>query len=301
MRQRFYGENKLLVKFINEPQSMEVKTIDYFQTMLIVLSTFFVLGIAGFIFYIIYYTSRGTHILMQNMDYKLKARMYGESDKQKTKPAIIFLSGWNPGKLSWTTSDFYAGFISKRMNFICLTVALRGMGSDGNINNLKRSDFLNDSIMAYDFLSGIEGVDKSQINLVGESFGGYLACILTSKRLVKKLTLRVPTDFPDKGFADTPQIKFAGLLTQEWKMQKHLYSDSYALDALHNYKGNILIVSSEKDEFIPLQTIENYLCAAKDPLKIEYQVMKGAGHALLNPFRQWKYLKSIGRFNSDLS
>jgi uncharacterized protein len=261
--------------------------------VLIVISTFLVLGIAGFISYIIYYASQGTRILIQNMDYKLKARMYGESDRQKPKPAILFLSGWNPGKMPWTTSDFYAGFLSKRMNLICFTVALRGMGSEGNINILNRSDFLDDVIAAYDFLSNLEGVNKDQINIVGESFGAYMACVLSSKRSVFSLVLRVPTDFPDKGFNDTSQIKFVGVLSKEWKMVEHHFTESYPLNAIHEFNGNILIVASEFDKFIPLQTIKNYLSAIPDKSKVEFHLFKSTSHAMLNPWKQWTYIQIL--------
>jgi uncharacterized protein len=176
------------------------------------------------------------------------------------------------------------------------------MGSEGNINNLKRSDFLDDVIAAFDFLSKVEGVDKNLISLVGESFGGYLACIFSSQRPVKDLVLRVPTDFPDTGFEDTPQIELAGHLTREWKMQKHLFKQSYALDALHCFKNNILIVASEYDAYVPLQITKNYLSALLDKNKVEYHLVKGASHAMLNPLKQWKYIMTLYKWlNSGIN
>ena len=225
--------------------------------------------------------------------YSLKGRLYGFVDKSKPRPALIFFSGWNPGSISWTFSDIYAGLCSRKFNFICLTVALRGMGSNGDINILTRSDFLDDVISTYDFLASYEGVDKEKISVVGESFGAYMVCLLSAKRPLMNLILRVPTDFPNEGFAETPQKRFVGNLSRDWKLQKHQSSESFALEAIHNFENNVFIIASENDKIVPRQTTENYLAAIYDSKKVRYVLMKNTGHALINPLKQYEFIKLL--------
>lgn len=255
-----------------------------------------VLCIAGMILFFVYYAFQGKSVLIQAKGYALKGRLYDKSDKEKAKPAILFLSGWNPGKSVWTTGDFYAGYCTGKMDTVCLTVAFRGMGSDWDINKLSRSDFLDDAVAAYDYLAGLRGVDPARITVVGESFGSYMASVLSSKRPVKNLVLRVPTDFPADGFADVPQIKFAGNLSREWKLREHYFGESVALKAVHDFKGNMIIIASENDEMVPFQTIENYRIAAADFGNANYQLMKGAGHGLFSPAKIREYLKILSEW-----
>jgi esterase/lipase len=251
---------------------------------------------AGIIILFVYYAFKGITVTIGAGDYKLKARLYGPNGNRNPRPAILFLSGWNPGNISITPSNFYAGYYAAKNNYICLTLALRGMGSKGDIHTLTRSDFLHDVIAAYDYLATLNGVKKENINMVGESLGGYLACLLSSKRPLNSIALRVPTDFSDEGFNHIPQIKIAGLLSSEWKMQQHSWNESYALSAIHEFKGNLLIVASERDKIVPMQTTSNYLSAVPDSTHLEYFLMKGAGHGLFNPKRQWIFMKILSKW-----
>jgi uncharacterized protein len=255
------------------------------------------IGIIVVVFTIfLYYAFQGNSVTIEAKNYQLKGRLYGKQEKIITGNFVLFLSGWNPGKISITTSNFHAGYYSKKYGAICLTVALRGMGSKGDINKLTRADFLDDVVTAYDFLSKIKGVEKENITIVGESLGGYLACLLSTKRPARKIALRVPTDFPDDGFGDKPHINIVGLLSREWKIQKHSFNESYVLRAINEFKGDLLIVASENDKIVPFQTIENYIDAISNSSNLDYVLIKKADHGLSNPVQQWKYLKILSEW-----
>jgi hypothetical protein len=102
--------------------------------MLFILLITIALSILGLASWLFYYVLQGRFVLIKSKDLELRGRLYGTTNNYEPAAAILFLSGWNPGKQPWTISDFYAGFLSKKNNFICLTIALRGMGSEGNIN-----------------------------------------------------------------------------------------------------------------------------------------------------------------------
>lgn len=271
--------------------------------IIILLLFIIILFLACNILIFIYYAFKGCSISISADNYILKGRLYGKLSDQKSQIGILFLSGWNPGNMSITTSNYYAGYYSKKYDVICLTVALRGMGSSGDINKLCRADFLSDAILAYDYLTLVDGIDKENIIVVGESFGGYLACILSTRRPLKRLSLRVPTDFANDGFEDLPQIQIAGNNSKDWKLKKHSFDESFALNAIHDFKGDILIIASGKDKIVPKQTIENYLTACSDSSSLKYVLMKHAGHGLFTPNHIWDYLRILSKwiFNKNIA
>jgi uncharacterized protein len=229
-------------------------------------------------------------------EYPLRVRLWGKCRRDSAKPAILFFSGWNPSPIGITGADLLAPFIARKLDCICITATLRGMGSKGDIESLTRSDFLQDALAIYDFISIQPTIDKDHISVVGESFGGYLACLLSSKRKVENLILRVPTDFPNEGFLDKPQLQIAGNRSREWKLQKHTPDDSFALQALKNYKGSICLVASEHDEMVPCQTTQNYIDAVTNPDTLDFHLMKDCGHALISPIKMKEYFNIVCRF-----
>jgi len=244
----------------------------------------------------LYFALQGKAVIIPAKDYTLNGRLYGKAEKLKHDSAILFISGRKPTRYRMTTSSFYAGFISRKPHTICLTVALRGMGSDGDINRLCRADYLEDVIAAYDYLANTTGVDTANIQVVGESFGAYLACLLSAKRPVRKMALRVPTDFSNEGFADIPYFRLTGNSPNQWKCKKHAFSESFALKAINEFRGNLMMVSSERDLHVPIQTTENYLAAVHDSTKLEYFHMKKATHGMLHPKLQWEYIQKLSKW-----
>ena len=107
------------------------------------------------------------------------------------------------------------------------------------------------------------------------------------------MVLRVPTDFPNEGFHDIPQIRISGNLSKEWKSKRHACTESFALKAINEYEGSLMMVASEKDNIVPIQTTENYLAAVKDLSKLEYLFIKKASHGMLHPKLQWDYTRKI--------
>jgi hypothetical protein len=55
-------------------------------------------------------------VAIQGDGYKLKGRIYGKADTNHSRPAILFLSGWNPGNQSWTTNDIHATYCAWKLN-----------------------------------------------------------------------------------------------------------------------------------------------------------------------------------------
>jgi pimeloyl-ACP methyl ester carboxylesterase len=185
---------------------------------------------------------------------------------------ILFLHGWrssqfSPRQFARKLSDY---------GFTCMPFDMRGVGdSDGDILKQTRVNYVDDCLAAYDSLASRVG----DIAVVGSSFGAYLACLLTQKRSVSTLVLRVPANYPNEGF-DQPQALLSDRLDEErWKLQHDQTSPSYAVDALTAFSGPSLIVEAENDEIVLHDTVMRYVNAARNGTHV---VVSNAPHSLVN-------------------
>lgn len=209
---------------------------------------------------------------------KLDGTFFYPSNKKEKNPTILFVHGWTGER---KRSFQYAQSLSK-LGYICMLFDMRGHGtSEGDINTFTIGDFFSDVTAAYDYLSKTEGVDPENISAVGSSFGGYLIPQLAEKRKIKNLALRVPADYPNEDFnklkkfssGENPKIL-------SWRNKSKKFSKTFALSAIHNFPGKILVIESEKDDIVPHQTILNYLNAVKDRNKLTHIIMKDAPHSI---------------------
>ena len=163
--------------------------------------------------------------------------------------------------------------------FIALLIDLPGHGqSEGDIFKLVRKDFLEGVCGAYDYLVSLPEINKDLIGVEGSSFGGYLAILLTKERPIKWLSLKNPANYPDSGKED-PQVVVSDTIDHGiWREQPMDASKNEAINALNQFKGKILLMQSEKDKIIPLQTFTNYLNSIFDKSKLTHVIIKDADH-----------------------
>ena len=215
---------------------------------------------------------------------KLQGNLFIPKGGGKNSPAVLVIHGWT------SRQDRHFGLAEAlaKAGYVCLTFDLRGHGvSEGDIKDYSRKEFLDDMIAAYDYLSKVPGVDAKNVTAIGSSFGSYLSALLSSKRDCKALVLRVPANYPDKGF-DEPHYPVRHAIYSpaspsplaEWKLEPHTYQEVSSLRALHDFKGRILIVESEKDETVPQQCVKDYANAVVDTTHLTYVVMRGALHSI---------------------
>src|SRR3989338_1823085 len=206
---------------------------------------------------------------------KLAGALFKPAAGGKNRGAVLFIHGWKSKQ-----DRFYqlAQNLSDK-GFTCLTFDLPGHGeSEGNPDSLSIAIYFKAVTVAYDFLAA----QSNMVSIVGSSFGSYLAAILISKRPIKNLILRTPSNYPDEEFSRVGKIRTATDYPDvvEWRKQKFDYSATESLRSVHQFNGHILIVESEKDEMVPHQTVENYLNAVPDKTKLTYYLMKDAPHSL---------------------
>jgi esterase/lipase len=194
-------------------------------------------------------------------------------------PAVLFVHGWTSAQ---ERSFQYAKGLAD-IGYICMVFDMRGHGvSEGDIKTFTPKDFLEDVFAAYDYLTEVKGVNPDQISVAGSSFGSYLAALLSSKRNVRNLALRVPADYPNEIF-DKPKFQNSGSSNDTivpWRKKERTSKDTYALKAISRFKGQVLIIESEKDTIVPHRTVSNYINAVKNKKKLTHVVMLDAPHSL---------------------
>src|SRR5918911_993359 len=124
-------------------------------------------------------------------------------------PGVLFLHGWGGSQKQYLARAREVA----ALGCVCLTVDLRGhAGTAAQQDTVTREDNLRDAVAAYDTLAGHSAVDPEAIAVVGSSYGGYLAAILSSLRPVRWLALRVPALYRDEDWPlPKQQLKMYGL------------------------------------------------------------------------------------------
>src|SRR5947209_7064681 len=112
-------------------------------------------------------------------------------------PGVLFVHGWGGSQQQYLARAREVA----ALGCVCLTFDLRGhAATSAQYEVVSREHNLVDVVAAYDVLASNPNVDSSTIAVVGSSYGGYLAAILTSMRNVKWLALRAPALYLDSGW-----------------------------------------------------------------------------------------------------
>jgi hypothetical protein len=212
-------------------------------------------------------------------------------------PGVLFVHGWGGSQEQYLAR---AREICA-LGAVCLTFDLGGhAGTQPQRETVSRSSNLADLIAAFDTLQAHPQVDAERIAVVGSSYGGYLAAILTTLRGVRWLALRVPALYPDAGW-DLPKLQ----LHREHDLPTYRNSivsatRNRALAACARFEGDVLVVESERDERIPHAVITSYREACIHVKSLTYRVLDDADHGLTTPASQQAYTEVLMRWLGEL-
>jgi dienelactone hydrolase len=195
-------------------------------------------------------------------------------------PGVLFLHGWGGDQNQYASR---AREIAA-LGCACLTVDMLGHAQTlGQQASVTREDNLKDALAAYDALAGEPAVDDRRIAVIGSSYGGYLATLLTSLRPVKWLALRAPALYKDSEW-NAPKLALRTMQQLDTYRRRALdANENRALRAASAYKGDVLIVESGHDDFIPHEVIQNYRNAYTQSCSLTYRMIEGADHGLTDP------------------
>ena len=191
-------------------------------------------------------------------------------------PGILFLHGWSGSQ----ENDLARANELAALGCACLTFDLRGHAGTENLRpSITPEHNLQDALAAYDVLVRQPMVDKSAIAVIGSSYGAYLSTILTSCRPVRWLALRAPAIYRDAHWTAL-KGKLDRLDLTLYRQQRIDSSDNTALDACAKFGGDVLLVESERDDYVPHPTVANYIAAFGKAHSLTYRVVGLADHAL---------------------
>jgi pimeloyl-ACP methyl ester carboxylesterase len=212
-------------------------------------------------------------------------------------PGVLFVHGWGGSQQQYLARARELA----ALGCICLTFDLRGhQRTRAQHETVTREDNMSDVIAAYDVLAAQPHVDRSAIAVVGSSYGGYLAAILTALRPVKWLALRVPALYKDADWRIAKRRLKSAQDLERYRRQPVAPEESRALRACAAFEGDVLIIESERDDTVPHQVIANYRAACTRARSLTCRVIEGADHGLTEERWQKAYTMLLVNWLSEM-
>lgn len=227
-------------------------------------------------------TTRTERIAINIADVGLAATLLSPGDKV---PGILFIHGWGGSQ----QRDIARAKGIAGLGCVCLTFDLRGhQDTRAQLSLVSRQHNLEDILAAYDQLISYPTIDPACIAVIGTSYGGYLATILASLRPVRWLALRAPALYWDEQWTQ-PKHNLDRQKLAHYRQQIIAPPDNRALSACTTFTGDVLLVESEHDDFVPHQVLMNYRSAFVHATSLTHRIIKNADHALSNETCQQAY------------
>lgn len=211
-------------------------------------------------------------------------------------PGVLFVHGWGGSQeRDLTRARGIAG-----LGCICLSFDLRGHALTlAQQQTVTREQNLRDLLAAYDLLVQHPNIDPSAIAVVGTSYGGYLAALLTSLRPVRWLAMRVPALYGDDDWA-VPKRQLDRNLLNQLRGRRVVPEENRALAACAEFLGDVLIVESEHDHLVPHSTIMSYRAAFQQTHSLTHRIILGADHGLTNENCQKAYTDILVKWATEM-
>ncbi|WP_149193794.1 alpha/beta hydrolase family protein [Luteimonas suaedae] len=207
-----------------------------------------------------------------------------------TFPGVLFIHGWGGSQ----AHDLVRAREAVGLGCICLTFDLRGHERHARmLTQVTRAQNLRDVLAAYDWLAERPYIDPAAIAVVGISYGGYLAALLSELRPVEWLALRSPALYRDEGWERPKQSLNADPDLMRYRHSRVQAPDNRALRACSRYAGDVLLVAAGEDDIVPRQVVLNYEAAFTQARSLTHRVIDGADHGLGDKVHQACYTELL--------
>ncbi|WP_110994588.1 alpha/beta hydrolase family protein [Pseudomonas sichuanensis] len=211
-------------------------------------------------------------------------------------PGILFVHGWGGSQ----QRDLARARQITGLGCVCMTFDLRGHEKTQSQRlTVTREQNLADLLAAYDRLASHPAVDPAAMAVIGSSYGGYLATLLTRRRAVKWLALRVPALYWDDEW-NSPKQALDRQRLNAYRLRALSPADNSALAACAEFAGDVLLVESEQDDYVPHSTLMSYRSAFVGAHSLTHRTVDGADHALSSEESQKAYSAMLSAWVSEM-
>jgi len=212
-------------------------------------------------------------------------------------PGVLFVHGWRGSQ----EQDLARAREAAGLGCVCLTFDLRGHERDTTSwDRVTREQNLADLVAAYDWLARQPNVDSAEIAVVGISYGGYLAALLSALRQVRWLALRSPALYKDEHWTAPKLDLHLDPDLPAYRRRRIAAPDNRALRASSGFGGDVLIVEAEHDDTVPHAVIENYRAAFSRARSLTSRVIAGADHAFTAKPAQTHYTSVLVQWLTEM-
>lgn len=192
-------------------------------------------------------------------------------------PALLIASGWKDDLGAY--QDFIAELAEQGWRTAIVALPQEREALQTRRHHLKLLD------AAADDLFGGAGRDAPSAGLrclLGFSYGGYMGVLLSRTRRLDAMVLRSPAMYGDSGW-DVPKDQLDLQNIAILRKEDLGPSDNLALAAASEFTGQAVLFECERDQVVPHQTHANYHRALSSRRECQWDVIRGADHALENP------------------
>ena len=211
-------------------------------------------------------------------------------------PAVLFVHGWGGSQ----HHDLVRAREAAGIGCECLTFDLRGHERNARQwESVSRGQNLADVVAAYDWLAARRNIDPQAIAVVGISYGGYLAALLSALRPVRWLALRSPALYKDNGW-ELPKRQLHDSKLAAWRRTVIDADENRALRSCAAFEGDALVVQAEHDEIVPPEVIHNYARAFRNARSLTTRIISNADHAFSSKASQKDYTATLTKWLSEM-
>ncbi|MGQ0749956.1 MAG: alpha/beta hydrolase family protein [Betaproteobacteria bacterium] len=212
-------------------------------------------------------------------------------------PGVLFVHGWGGSQ----EQDLVRAREAAGLGCVCMTFDLRGhVATERDRETVTREDNLRDLLAAYDALVHQPGVDPDAIAVVGSSYGGYLATLLTTQRPVSWLALRAPALYKDADWDKPKRHCHVDPDLPAYRRRSVPWDQNRALAACASFAGDVLIVESQYDAIIPRAVVRNYMASLCNVRSLTTRVIDDADHGLSTEPAQRGYTALLLRWLTEM-
>ncbi|GAB3505290.1 alpha/beta hydrolase family protein [Pseudoxanthomonas daejeonensis] len=216
--------------------------------------------------------------------------LQGTRVQQARVPGALFIHGWTGSRQDMAGPMMAAA----AAGFACLDYDLHGHRATADQRaQVTLRGSLADAVDACDSLAAMQNVDGDAIAVVGSSFGGWPAALLTTQRPVRWLALRVPALYPDQWWDRSKEsLDDAGLAA--YRHSRRDRDTDQALAACAAFEGEVLLVWSGHDELLPEGVSGSFQVAFPRAQALTVRKIRNADHGLSGGRSRSEYRSLLG-------